>query len=229
MDASKFLAWNESKHSHTRRVDLDRIVVPSGRLAFRDPFEQRGVSAVLSIPPGNYQVWVTEVDEGVDFPEHAGHYLSAYLTVRLNAAEPDWVSIADELAAEEVPTFGLWTGTDHGLIAAFDAEAVTVDDIPDLASQWSDALNSEDNPHRFYYASVPLPGDTLANIILSRSGNGDGAFAVMASYDIDGKPVAIHVDFGVVDTDGSEEAAAKAAERRERSWVARLGRMFGRR
>ncbi len=173
-------------------------------------------------------MWVTEVDEGAEFPERAGVYLSAYLTVRLNAAEPDWVSIADELAADEVPSFGLWTGTDHGLIAAFDAEALTVDDIPSLASQWDTALYDEGNPHRFNYASVPLPGDTLANIILSRSGNGDGAFAVMASYDIDGKPVAIHVDFGVVDTDGSEEAVAKAAERRERSWATRIRRIFGR-
>ncbi|WP_100521794.1 DUF4241 domain-containing protein [Mycobacteroides abscessus] len=226
MDAGKFLAWNESVAPGARRVDLGRIVIPSGRLAFRDPYEYRNGYVALRVSPGNYEVWSTEVDEGLGFPERAGVYLPAYLSIRLSAAEPDWVAVADELADDEVPSYGLWTGADHGLVAAHDADALEDDDLPSLADDWDRALNAEDNPHRFSYTNVPLPGDNNANIILSRSGQGDGAFEILASYDNDGRPVAIHVDFGVVDTDGSEEAAAKAATRRERRWTARLRRMF---
>lgn len=227
MDASKFLPGNEEQHAGTRRVELGELVIASGRLAFHDPFEARGESAVLLVRPGRYRVWATEIDEARDSPDAAESYLPAYLSIQLTDAEPDWVAPADELGMD-VPSFGLWTGTDSGVVGVFDADALTREELAARSAEWDRGIDAEDNPHRFTYVNIPLSANVETNIIVSKSGWGDGGFAILATYDIDGNATAIHVDFRVVDTDCGEVAAAKAASKSRLSVRSFLQRMFKR-
>jgi len=48
------------------------------------------------------------------------------------------------------------------------------------------------------YANVSLDPASGANVVVSGSGWGDGGFPVLATYDRDDRPVAVHVDFGVI-------------------------------
>lgn len=221
MDAAKFLAGNEAHHAGTRAIELGEIVVVSGRLAFHDPFESRGESAVLNVAPGRYRIWATEVQEDTGDPERPGAYDPAYLSIQLTSAEPDWVAPADELG-EDVPSFGLWTGTDSGTIGAFDGAALAVDELTSRSTEFDRVLDDEANPHRFTYANIPLSESNEANIVISKSGRGDGAFPILATYDIDGRAVAIHVDFGMVDTEGADTAAVQKPKRSLRAALRRI-------
>ena len=68
----QFAPWN-SRHT----VELDRIVIPSGRLAIRDVYDSDRPQVVVDVAPGNYRTWASEI---------AGR--PAYLSIQLSAAEP---------------------------------------------------------------------------------------------------------------------------------------------
>lgn len=173
-------------------------MVRSGRLLIRDPFESHEGCCVVLVTPGNYRAWVTAVDVNSDRQDHPAAYVPAYLSMQLSLAQAVRIDYADDLMEPPVPSIGAWTGTDHGLIAIHDADALSDNDIPALADEWDRAVNS-DEPYPAGCGNLPLPGTDRCNIVLSRSGEGDGAFPVLATFDAAGRPNAIHIDFGVVD------------------------------
>lgn len=198
MDRNGFIPGRASEFAYTREYELDRIVVPCGRLLIRDPFEPHEYGCVMLVTPGSYRVWVTAIDPDYDQPDHAEAYRPAYLSVQLSMAPTVRLDYADDLMEPPVPSIGAWAGADHETIALHDADALSDNDIPALADEWDRTLNSAE-PYPFGCGNLPLPGTDRCNIVFSRSGWGDGAFPVLATFDATGLPNAIHVDFGLVD------------------------------
>lgn len=198
MELNRFIPGRAAEFANVREYELDRIMVRSGRLLIRDPFESHEDGCVMLVPPGNYRAWVTVVDVNSDRQDHPAAYVPAYLSIQLSMAPPVRLDYADDLVEPPVPSIGAWTGTDHGLIAMHDAGALSDNDIPALADGWDHAVNG-DEPYPAGCGNLPLPGTDRCNIVLSRSGEADGAFPVLATFDASGQPTAIHIDFGVVD------------------------------
>lgn len=119
----------------------------------------------------------------------------AYLSVAIGDGPPALLGAADELLVPPVPSFGAFTGTDHGLLAVHDA-AVEDSALAAGAEVVDRTLWATDiGPG---YANVPLDPGSGTNIVVSGSGWGDGGFPVLATFDRDDRPIAVHVDFGVV-------------------------------
>lgn len=169
--------------------------VSTGALIARDPFGPRSGGCILTVPRGSHRVWTTVVDVSDDGnPE----LRQAYLSVAITDAPAALLGSADELLAPPAPSFGAFTGTDHGLLAVHDA---SVEDS--VLAAGADAVDRglwapDIEPG---YANVPLDQASGANIVVCGSGWGDGGFQVLATYDRDGRPVAVHVDFGVIGND----------------------------
>ncbi len=166
--------------------------VSTGALIARDPFGPRIGGCLLTVPNGSYRVWATVVDVSDD-----GHpeLREAYLSVAFSDGPAAILRSADELLTPPVPSFGAFTGTDHGLLAVHDA-AVEDSVLAACADTVERGLWAADiGPG---YANVSLEPASGANIVVSGSGWGDGGFPVLATFDRDDRPVAVHVDFGVV-------------------------------
>lgn len=166
--------------------------VSSGTLIARDPFGPRIGGCLLAVPNGSYRVWATVVDVSDD-----GHpeLRQAYLSVAFSDGAAATLGSADELLVPPVPSSGAFTGTDHGLLAVHDA-AVEDSVLGACADTVERSLWAPDiGPG---YANVSLEPAAGANIVVSGSGWGDGGFPVLATFDRDDRPVAVHVDFGVV-------------------------------
>lgn len=166
--------------------------VSTGALIARDPFGPRSGGCILAVPNGSYRVWATVVDvsdDGIPEPRQA------YLSVAIGDGQPALLGSADELLVPPVPSFGAFTGTDHGLLAVHDA-AVEDSVLATRTEAVDRGLWAPDiGPG---YANVPLDPASGANIVVSGSGWGDGGFPVLATYGRDDRPVAVHVDFGVI-------------------------------
>lgn len=86
MDLQAFIPGRASEFAHTREYELGRIVVSSGRLSIRDPFQPCRDGCVLQVTPASYRAWITAVDSDADRPDRAESYLPAYLSVQLSMA-----------------------------------------------------------------------------------------------------------------------------------------------
>ncbi|AWT51808.1 hypothetical protein [Mycolicibacterium smegmatis] len=118
-----------------------------------------------------------------------------YLSIGLNDRTPTGLDYADALLPSPRPSFGAMTGTDSGNIAIFDDTLTDID-----RQQLSDKLDAH-HPLPELYANIAV-GDR--NIVRSHSGYGDGALNILLTYDVTG-PIAIHIDFGIFDTDEDNE------------------------
>lgn len=159
----------------------------------RDPFGPRSAGCILTVPNGSHRVWATVVDVSEDVnPE----LRQAYLSVAFREGQAALLSDADELLVPPVPSFGAYTGTDHGLLAVHDA---AVEDAV-LATR-ADALDRSlwNTDFGLGYANELLDPTSGANIAISGSGWGDGGFPILATYDRDDSPVAVHIDFRVIE------------------------------
>jgi hypothetical protein len=199
LNLNGFIPGRASQFAFTREYELDRIVVPSGRLLIRDPFGPREAGCAMLVEPASYRVWATAVDAAANEPDSPQWYVPAYLSIQLSMAPTVRLDYADDLMEPPVPSIGAWTGTDHGIIAIHDGNVLPDSDIPALVEEWDRTLNSNE-PYPFGCGNVPLPETGGCNIVFSRSGWGDGGFPILATFDAFGSPNAIHVDFRVVDT-----------------------------
>lgn len=157
----QFAPWN-SRHT----VELDRIVIPSGHLAIRDVYDLDRPQVIISVTPGNYRVWSSEV---------SGR--PAYLSIQLSAAEH-----------VRVAPIGQTVSVDLGMILVHDAESVSPNDLESLDESWESVWNDPGN-----YARVNTARG--AGITLCKSAFERTACPILASYDSAGGLVAVHVDF----------------------------------
>ena len=198
MDLDTFVVGKTFFYKGASELELGSVAVPSGRLRIRDPFFPHpgpDDGCLLIVAPGTYRVWVTLVEIPALHDETELETREAYLSIGLNDRTPTGLDYADALLPSPRPSFGAMTGTDSGNIAVFDDTLTDID-----RQQLSDELDAH-HPLPELYANIAV-GDR--NIVCSHSGYGDGAFNILLTYDLTG-PIAIHIDFGIFDTDEDNE------------------------
>lgn len=196
-------------------VDCGELVLNYGRLVVCDPFVflEDAVGESITVPVGRYPVKVTLAD----FSDGSGveHLREAYATilfsdtseVRRRAIAPH----ADDEPETVIPEgeyigFGVDAGTacfvDGGAIASGMPDSDWYDDVFDSVDEdvtsWFNLM--DDARHiRPGLANAPLPlAEDGSNIILIRSGWGDGVYPVVGGYAADGSLVRVHIDFKVI-------------------------------
>jgi len=190
MDPSQCGVWTPPRHS--REVELGRLPVPSGQLAIRDVYDLERPQGVLDVPAGDHRVWVTQVDEG----HHRTPVRPVYLSVQLSDASPVRVGSPDSLHHSAIPPYGVGVYTDLGIILLHDADAIAVADMETLDADFEQAWES---PHEY----SRVRSHAGADVITCKTMADRTRFPILASFDSQERPVAIHVDFSGVGTDQS--------------------------
>lgn len=193
LDPSQFGVWTPPRRS--RGVELGRLPVRSGQLAVRDVYDLDRPQAVLEVPAGDHRVWVTEVD--VHGPGDRTVLLQpAYLSVQLSDGAPTRVGSPDTLHRNAILPYGVSVYTDLGILLLHDADAITAADMESLDADFEQAWESsrEYSEVRSRAGAVAITCKTVAD----RS-----RFPILASFDAEDRPVAVHIDFGVVGTSRS--------------------------
>ncbi len=193
MDPSEFGVWTPPRHS--REIDLGRLPMSSGQLAVRDVYDLERPQVVLDVPVGDHRVWVTEVD--VHLAGSRNILLRpAYLSVRLSDRPPARIASPDSLHRNAIPPYGVSVYTDLGIILLHDADAITTADMESLDADFERAWES---PRE--YSEVHSRAGAL--VITCKTVADTARFPILASFDAQDQPVAVHIDFGVIGTDPS--------------------------
>ncbi|MBB4853397.1 hypothetical protein HNP40_000763 [Mycobacteroides chelonae] len=200
-----------------RSFELDHLSVPSGRLAIRDVYDLDSPQVVLTVPIGDHRVWATEFDIRSNLKGGDPLFRPAHLSVQVSDAAPTRVGLPDTLYHKEIPSYGVSVDTDLGIILIHDADSLSAADMESLDESWEQAWESTDD-----YSEVHSGGG--ARVITCKTVFEKKRFPILASFDADDYPVAVHIDFGVIDTDGTATWTAQVA--RARSWGTKAGRMF---
>jgi hypothetical protein len=191
-------------------VDCGQLYLPTGRVAACDPFVQLDDPKVFAqVPPGRYAVRVTLAD--VSGALDGSHVREAYVSLLLHpgaqeaSRRPLGTPEGEDLAPGEFYGFGVDAGT-----ACFVDAGAAARCMPE-GSNWYESLfdhagedawfkQMDDPDHiRHGIANITLPlAREGENVIIVHSGWGDGVYPVVGGYDVDGRLVAVHIDFGVV-------------------------------
>ncbi|MGH3724205.1 MAG: DUF4241 domain-containing protein [Mycobacterium sp.] len=215
VNPSHFAPWTKGRLF--RNVELDRLSVPSGRLAMRDVHYLDGPSVELTVPPGDHRVWSTEFDIRSILKRGDPLFRPAYLSAQVSDATPVRVGVADSLCYKPSDPSGAATvDVDLGMILLNDAGAASVADLESLDASWEAAWESAEN-----YSEAHTADGT--RIVTCKTVFERTSFTILATYDADDRPVAIHVDFGVL---GAAQAAIRDSPRRVHRWASVAGRMF---
>lgn len=191
------------------------LVLPSGRLAACDPFvclEPRG-TPFISTPRGTFPVVVTLAD--VSEKQDRSHIREAYASITFSAGvevcrKP--IPLALDGRKPEVVEAGEYVGfpVDAGT-ACFVDEAAIGPCMPDPRT-WHEELFENDRPDSWFrrmddpahiregIANIALPlARNGENIVLFHSGWGDGVYPLVGSFDAEGRLLAAHIDFQILD------------------------------
>jgi hypothetical protein len=188
-------------------IDLGELHLPSGQIGACDPFMGLGEGAAwLTVPPGRYPVKLTIAQKGL---------LDAYEAYLTLLVDPD----ADEVRREERQDDN-WggIGVDAGAVCFVDAEAARrcVDAdweaITGGPGGWIERLHDPASAG----INLPLPGDVDANIVICRSGFGDGIYPVIVGYDAADRVVRVHIDLLVIGHHPAPNAPVPPAPPRRR-------------
>lgn len=195
-------------------VPCGDLTVPSGQLVACDPFAfmRAGGNPFVPCPRGVFPVHVTLAD--VSECQDRSHIRVAYasITFREGSAvqrrplalgrKGDSVPVLNE---DEYSGFPVDAGT-----ACFVDDTLTKSCMPDRRTWLADLFQNKrddcwfarmkDPTHiRRGIANIELPlGHNGENLILFRSGWGDGHFPVSGSFDAQGQLLAVHIDFFVI-------------------------------
>lgn len=208
LPASGFAVWTPTPGS--RDVELGRLPMASGRLAIRDVYDLERPQVVLTVPPGAHRVWSTECY--VRPAGTADHPVlrPAYLSVQLSDSAPTYVNAPKAMSRSDSPEPGVSLYTDLGIVLVHDADAITSADMESLDQQWERAWE-----HPSAYSEVR---STSGAMVISCKTEVDNARTpILASFDEDNRPVAIHIDLaliGIADTHApvSDPLSDQAAE-----------------
>jgi len=195
-------------------VACGELALPSGRLVACDPFAALSPtdSPFIVTPRGRFPVVVTLAD--VSEKQDRSHVREAYASITFASGMEAYrksVPLAKEgqkrpePKGDEFVGFGVDAGT-----ACFVDESVIGPCMPDPKSWYESLFENEradcwfrqmdDSAHiREGLANIILPHSKNGeNLILFHSGWGDGRYPVIGSFDIDGRLLAAHIDFFVV-------------------------------
>ena len=206
---------------HLSLVDCGSLALPTGRLVACDPFAflQKTNNPYVPVPPGSYRVVVTLAD--VSGVGDGSHMREAYATVLLDEAASemtrriitpfnDGAPCSPEMTADgQYCGFPVDAGTacfvDDGAVAAAMPTGSWHEDVFDNNSPdcWFERM--DDPAHiREGIANITLPlAKNGENIVIIHSGWGDGYYPVVGGYDASGQLIRVHIDFMVIDPDGS--------------------------
>lgn len=214
-------------------TDCGALRLPSGRLYACDPFtslDSPNLGLVLELPPGDYPVRATIAD--VSGKLDGSHLREAYLTLVLRegqeARHEVYVPPGQPLPEPE-HYYGV--GVDSAAVSFCDLQAVARCMPPDPET-WHDQVFDDGTEESWFelmdspehvgpgLANVTFPLATEGeNIVISRSGWGDGLYPLQLSYDADGRLLAVHIDLEVVGTfrDGDGEGEGAVPQPAERA------------
>ncbi|MCI0155112.1 DUF4241 domain-containing protein [Leifsonia shinshuensis] len=202
-------------------VGLGDLSVESGRLGACDPFAYLYDPVVLPVPPGRHPVFVTVAD--VSEAQDGSHRREAYLSVVFSEAASTVVEPAPNEGGAPEDGLAWGVGVDAGTVGFVDADAIDRC-MPGDGSDWySDVFDTggddgwfaqmdADSPYPAGTANIPLPlAADGENVVLSRSGWGDGFFPLLRTLAADGMVTAIHIDLLVVGAPEEETAEEETA------------------
>jgi hypothetical protein len=207
--------------------DLGLVRVPSGTLGASDPFVALDLPVTVQVPPGDYPVAVTIAD--VSTGRDGSHCREAYLSLVISDAPT--VAVEPVPGPNGPPEPGSFFGVavDAGAVAFFDAEAVEAS-MPNDGDTWYDEVFNTGEPGSWFdivdsettlragAANIVMPLAAAGeNVILARSGWGDGFYPLLQTRDAEGRLTGVHIDLQVV---GSPPPVEPAAARM--GWLDRL-------
>jgi hypothetical protein len=213
--------------------ELGIVRVPSGTLGAADPFVALDRPIAVQVPPGDHRVAVTVAD--VSTEQDGSHPREAYLS--LIVSEEDTVAVESVPGPDGPPEDGSFFGVavDAGTVAFFDAPAVEAS-MPNDGDSWYDDLFDTGEPGSWFdivdagsplragSANIEMPlASAGENVVLTRSGWGDGFYPVVQTLDAEGRLTGVHIDLQVVGSPPVDPPAG--APKPTTSWLARL---FGR-
>lgn len=215
MEPSHFTPWIRTRHS--RNVELDQLHVISGRLAIRDVYDRDSPAVVLAVPPGDHRVWSTEFNIRSTLKTGDPLYRPAYLSVQVSDTPPATVGSPGSLYDRNSPSNRTDVYTDLGIVLIHDADSIALQDMESLDESWEQAWESPND-----YSEVRSAAG--ARIVTCKTVFERTRFPILATYDAADQPVAIHIDFGVIDTTGT----AKQASDPLLTWSRKMGAITGR-
>lgn len=187
--------------------DLGTLAVPSGRLAVLDPFAAPDEPVVVDVPPGAHRLTATLATD-----LESAWVVNAAMTLHLAEGEPVEVVRISEDA--EVPV-------DGGFVAVVDAAAART--IPVGEDGWYSAVSAGEGGHLRQVRELDGPDqeDGVFAVTVARDGeelvllrtDADMSCPVLATRDVEGRVLALHVDmFGMVEGDDDEDGADEDAD-----------------
>lgn len=189
VSASRFAVWTPTRGS--RDVALGRLPVTTGRLAIRDVYDRERPQVVLAVPSGRHRIWSTECYVRPAGTDAEPALRPVYLSVRFSDATPAYVGSPEALYHSDIPPDGVSVSTDLGMILVHDADAVTGADIESLDQDWERAWESPGD-----YSEVRSGGG--AAVITCKTLVDNTRIPILASFDAEDRPVAIHIDVGLI-------------------------------
>lgn len=165
------------------------LYLPSGRIVARDPACGAEPAFHRTVPPGRYRVTAGTVDTLMEGTRVA--YLALWIKdTPIMGHEPANHEGSDDYVYGVDAGMGCFV--DATLAAAARAAVRAALDARDPVVLYGD----------WNYLDYPVGA---GNVVLCRSGFGDGAYATYAGLDAQGDVVCFVTDFGVIDNDGNEE------------------------
>lgn len=198
--ASEFPVWTPTPGS--RDVELGRLPVTSGCLAIRDVYDRERPQVVLAVPPGEHRVWTTECRIRPAGTTDKPMLRPTYLSVQISDVAPAYVGTPEALHHSDIPPYGVSVHTDLGIVVIHDADAITEADMVSLDQDWERAWESPSN-------CSEVRSGSGATVITCKTLVDNTRIPILASFDVEDRPVAIHIDsalIGIVGTDGSVTA-----------------------
>ena len=177
-----------------------------------------GNGFLVTVPPGTYPVKVTAADVSPD--QDGTHLRETYLSVILAEGEIAQVGHLTPEGATPPEDASRFFGVpfDAGTVGFADAKAARraakddPDQLDELTDKWIGLLETPDHLGEGA-TNVPLPlAHGAENLIITRSGWGDGLYPVLGTYDATGRLMGVHIDLLVDEPEGDEPGADEPAE-----------------
>lgn len=215
MDVTTFFALRTGAATQTDGLpatltvhDVGTLRVPSGLVRACDPFMSLEDGPVFVVPAGDHPVRVTIAD--VSPAQDGSHLREAYLTLVVADGTPATATYPDAHPEGPAPEGEAWgVGVDTGTVALVDLDALTrcmpadprtwYDEVVDHAGPDSWFNRMEDAVPRAGMADIVLPSAPAGeNVVMTRSGWGDGFYPVVVTHDTAGRLLGLHIDLRVV-------------------------------
>lgn len=125
----------------------------------------------------------------------------AYLSVQISDAAPAYVDTPKALYHSNTAQHGVSLYTDLGIVLLHDADAITAADMEALDQEWEQAWESPSD-----YCEVR--SGSGAPVITCKTVVDNTRIPILASFDDQNRPAAIHIDLALIDVAGADGPVA---------------------